>query len=88
MPKRGIIYLERLMRTTIKLPDSVYQQSERIARLKGYSVEQFVVHTLERALEAEPTISRSSTLIKFPLISSSRPGTLDLTTFDFDDLLA
>ena len=76
------------MRKTIELPDSVYRQSERIARQKGYSVEQFVVHALERALEAEPTMPRSSSPLKFPLISSSRPGTLDLTTFDFDDLLA
>jgi hypothetical protein len=76
------------MRITIELRESVYKQTEQIARLKGYSVEQFVVHTLERALEAEPSPSRGSTLIKFPLISSDRPGTLDLTDFDFDDLLA
>lgn len=76
------------MRTTIELSDSIYRQSERMARLKGYSVEQFVVHTLECALEAEPDATRSSSVVKFPLISSSRPGTLDLTTFNFDDLLA
>jgi hypothetical protein len=76
------------MRTTIELPESVYRQSEQIARMKGFSVEQFVVQALERVLEAEPPSPGGSKPIDFPLISSSHPGTLDLADFDFDDLLA
>lgn len=76
------------MRTTIELPDSVYRQSAQIAHLKGYSVEELIVRTLERALEAEPSAPRQLKPVTFPLISSSQPGTLDLTDFDFDDLLA
>lgn len=75
------------MRTTIELPESVYQQSKRIARQKGYSIEQFVVQVLERALEAEPTALAGSKPVRFPLISSRHPGTLDLAHFNFDDLL-
>lgn len=76
------------MRTTIELPESVYQQSAQIAHLKGFSVEELIVRSLERALEAEPSTPRQSKPVALPLISSSYPGTLDLTDFDFDDLLA
>lgn len=76
------------MRTTIELPESVYQHSEELARLKGFSVEQFVVQALERAFEAEPSAPHHLKPVAFPLISSNQPGTLDLTDFDFDDLLA
>ncbi|HEU4982118.1 MAG TPA: hypothetical protein VFT88_05500 [Acidobacteriaceae bacterium] len=75
------------MRTTIDLPESVYQQSAQIAHLKGFSVEELIVWTLERALETEPSTSRQLKPVSFPLISSGQPGTLDLTDFDFDDLL-
>jgi hypothetical protein len=76
------------MRTTIELPESVYRQSQKIARLRGFSVEQFLIETLERALQAEPPSAGESRRIDFPLIFSSHPGTLDLADFDFDDLLA
>jgi len=76
------------MRTTIELPESVYLQSTQIAHLKGFSVEELIVRTLERALSAESPALRQSKPIAFPLTSSSQPGTLDLTDFDFDDLLA
>lgn len=76
------------MRTTIELPESVYRQSAQIAHLKGFSVEELIVRTLERALETEQSTPRQSQPVTFPLIRSSQPGTLDLTDFDFDDLLA
>lgn len=76
------------MRTTIELPESVYQHSEQLARLKGFSVEQFVVQVLERAFEAEPPAQHKLKPVSFPLIRSNRPGTLDVTDFNFDDLLA
>lgn len=75
------------MRTTIELPDSVYRQSEKIARLKGFSVEELIVRTLEHALETESPSAPATKRVSFPLISSACPGTLDLTDFDFDDLL-
>lgn len=76
------------MRTTIELPESVYRQSEKIARQKGASVEQLFVQTLERVLEEEPSKLPGAKSITFPLLSSKCPGTLDLTDFNFDDLLA
>ncbi|HWG20534.1 MAG TPA: hypothetical protein VG225_08375 [Terracidiphilus sp.] len=76
------------MRTTIELPESVYLQSEQAARQRGVSVEQFVLRMLERELALEPTAEPRSKRVRLPLIHSQRPGSLDLGSFDFDDLLA
>jgi hypothetical protein len=76
------------MRTTIELPESVYQRSEQLARRRGFSVEQFIVRVLERELAHEPAASSPTKKVSLPLISSKRPGSLDLANFDFDDLLS
>ena len=76
------------MRTTIKLPESVYRQSEQAARQGGFSVEQFIVRVLERELAHGATAASSTKRVSLPLIASKQPGTLDLANFDFDDLLA
>jgi hypothetical protein len=76
------------MRTTIELPESVYQRSEQLARRRGFSVEQFIVRVLERELAHEPAASSPAKKVSLPLISSKRPGSLDLANFDFDDLLS
>ena len=75
------------MRTTVKLPESVYQQSEELARKRGFSVEQLIVRVLERELAQEPAASPSPKRVTLPLITSKHPGSLDLANFDFDDLL-
>jgi predicted DNA-binding ribbon-helix-helix protein len=76
------------MRTTIDLPESVYQRSEQLARRRGFSVEQLIVRVLERELAHEPAAPSSSKKVSLPLISSKHPGSLDLANFDFDDLLS
>lgn len=76
------------MRTTIELPESVYERSEQVAREKGFSIEQLIVRALERELAIEPVMYESSKQVSLPLIPSRQPGSLDLTDFDFDDLLA
>jgi hypothetical protein len=76
------------MRTTIELPQSIYQLSEQMARKKGFSVEQLIVSALERELAVEPAASHSPKRMSLPLIPSKSPGSLNLADFDFDDLLA
>ncbi len=76
------------MRTTIELPESVYRQSEQAARQKGVSFEQFVAFILERELGERPASEPQSKRVRLPLIHSKHPGSLDLGSFDFDDLLA
>lgn len=76
------------METTVHIPDPVYREGERVARARGFTLEQFIVHTLERELSWEEPAPRSEGRISLPVIHSKRPGTLDLTDFNFDDLLA
>jgi hypothetical protein len=55
-------------------------------------VEQFIVEAV--AKEVQETVesgglgSSSGREIELPVIRSGRPGTMDLSRFDFDDLLA
>jgi hypothetical protein len=75
------------MRTAIEISESVFQQSQHIARNKGFSVEQLIVRALERELADAPVASPNSKQVSLPLIASKHPGSLDLANFDFDDLL-
>jgi hypothetical protein len=76
------------MRTTIELPDSIYRKGQQIARTYGVTIEEFIVRAVERELRDEPEETSHSYRVKLPLIVSNEPGTLDLNTFNFDDLLA
>jgi predicted DNA-binding ribbon-helix-helix protein len=76
------------VRTSIELPDAIYYEGERLARAKGYTLEQLIVNVLERELSQKEPSLQSHNRVSLPLIHSQNPGTLDLTNFDFDDLLA
>jgi hypothetical protein len=76
------------MRTTIELPESVYRKAQKIASTQGVTVEEFIVRAFERELEAEPNVAPHPNRVTLPLIPSQEPGALDLTAFNFDDLLA
>jgi len=76
------------MRTTIELPDSVYRKGEKIARTQGVTVEEFIVRAFERELSVEPDGPSDRKRVTLPLIPSKEPNTLDLSDFNFDDLLA
>ena len=76
------------MRTAIEFPESLYRQSEQIARLQGVTMDEFVIRALERELSAAPGGSAGHTPVKLPLVPSKNPGVLDLKDYDFDDLLA
>ena len=81
------------MRATVELPDAIYRRTEETAQARGLSVDKLIADLLERELE-EPSPVRAlsgettSKRVSFPLIHSNEPGTLDLSDFDFDDLLA
>ena len=76
------------MRTTIELPDSVYRKAQKIATTQGIPIEEFILRAFERELEAEPNVIPHPKRVTLPLIPSREPGALDLTAFNFDDLLA
>ncbi len=76
------------MQTTIELPDSLYWHGEQIARAEGFTLEQLIVQAIEREFSRKALAPRPRNRISLPLIHSERPGTLDLSSLNFDDLLA
>lgn len=72
------------MRTTIDIPDDVYRRLKIKAATEGKPVRQIVLRGVERELMAE---SRPARKFEVPVISSTRPGTLDLTNEQIDDIL-
>jgi len=76
------------MRTTIELPESVYRKGEKVARRRGVTIEEFIARAFERELTAEPDTPSHPKRVTLPLIPSKEPGALDLSDFNFDDLLA
>jgi hypothetical protein len=76
------------MRATVELPESIYRRTEQVARTRGLSVEELISGVLERELGGEILTPQPSKYVALPLIHSKNPGTLDLSNFDFDDLLA
>jgi hypothetical protein len=79
------------MQTTVNLPDSLYQKSEALAASRGATVEQFIIEAVTKEVQSDLGSSTSDTCgdheVDLPIIRSRRPGTLDLSNFDFDDLL-
>jgi hypothetical protein len=80
------------MQTTVNLPDSLYQKSEALAASRGATMEQFIVEAVKKEVQgnfgAGTSGCYSDREVELPVIRSRRPGTLDLSNFDFDDLLA
>lgn len=80
------------MQATVDLPDPLYQKSEALAASRGATVEQFIVEAVRKEVQGnlgtEAPGSFGDRAVDLPVIRSSRPGTLDLSDFDFDDLLA
>ena len=78
------------MRTTIDLPDHLFRRTKVLAAARGMSMKDLVVH----AIECEVIAERSGAAVpiprraKFPLIHLRSGRKLDLSRFNFDDLLA
>jgi hypothetical protein len=62
------------MRTTLDIPDELYQQAESKAAREGIAVGDLIAQGLRLALHEPPVTGRQR--IAFPLIHSARPGTL------------
>ena len=74
------------MRTTIDIPDETYRNLKIKAASEGKTVRLIVLRGIQRELEeGERGQVRKLTL---PLIHSSRPGTLELTNEQIDELTA
>jgi hypothetical protein len=80
------------MHTVVNLPDSLYQESEALAASRGATVEQFIVEAVRKEVQvnlgSSPSGSFGDREVDLPVIPSSRSGALDLSNFNFDDLLS
>ena len=74
------------MRTTIDMPDTLFRKTKAAAALRGSSMKDLIIRAVEREV-ANPAPAAKRTRVELPLIKSWTGRKLDLTGFDFDELL-
>jgi hypothetical protein len=74
------------MRTTIDLPDALLRRVKATAAMRGVSMKSLIVSILERETEPEAP-PKPAKKRPFPIIHLKHMKKLDLTGFNFDDLL-
>ncbi len=74
------------MRTTIDLPDPLFRELKATAARRGTSLKTLIRIAVE--MEIRKSESKSARRVKFPLLASNEPGTLNLSNADIEDLLA
>jgi hypothetical protein len=74
------------MRTTIDLPDDLFRRVKVTAALRGVSLKSLIIEALEKQTEPEaPPVPAKKR--PFPVVHLKHMKKLDLTGFNFDDLL-
>ena len=73
------------MRTTIDMPDALFRKTKAVAALRGSSLKELIIHAVEKEVSTSPAARPKR--VKLPLIHMSPGKKLDLTNFDFDELL-
>lgn len=73
------------MRTTIDIPDETYRELKMKAAREGKTFRELALRGMQRELR-EPAV-RPIKKFEVPVIHSDRPGTLDLTNEQIDDIL-
>lgn len=68
------------------MPDALYRRTKAVAALRGSSLKDLIVQAVEREVSG-PKSSPKSRPVKLPLIRPSHGKELNLTNFDFDELL-
>jgi hypothetical protein len=86
--KAYLCKIYEIMRTTVDIPDQLLRHAKAAAALEGKSLKEFfteaVVHELERS--ADKKIVRRK--VSLPLVSSDRPGILQLTSDEIARVLS
>ncbi|HUQ95908.1 MAG TPA: hypothetical protein VM120_29795 [Bryobacteraceae bacterium] len=77
------------MRTTIDLPDHLFRRTKALAAVRGSSMKELIVRAVEREVNGETSnhLSSSNRRVVFPLVHLRGRRELDLSKFDWDDLL-
>ena len=74
------------MRTTLNLPDDVYQAARSVAAFKGVSLGAAVAELVRQGLGAEPRIDAGKAFPCFTVPEDAEPITLERTLSAEDDL--
>jgi hypothetical protein len=74
------------MRTTLDLPDDAFRQLKSLAAQRGTTLKRLLRAAVEKELVAAAGRPRERR-VKFPVLDSQEPGTLDLTNAEIEDLL-
>ena len=77
-----------LMRTTLDIPDETYRQLKIKAANEGVTVRQIVLRGIQSELEPATKSAKKPRRFRVPVIRSSRPGTLNLTNEQIEEILA
>jgi len=75
------------MRTTLDIPDETYRQLKIKAANEGVTVRQIVLRGIQNELEPSRATGKSKRF-QVPVIRSSKPGTLNLTNEQIEEILA
>jgi hypothetical protein len=76
------------MRTTIDIPDALFRRTKALAAARGVTLKQLVINAVEREISPARQVPATKQRTRLPLIHLEPGRVLDLTNFDFDDLLA
>jgi metal-responsive CopG/Arc/MetJ family transcriptional regulator len=78
------------MRVVIELPDNLLRRMQALAARRGVSAKSLIIWAVEREVNAEGFVVADSSPHRsgFPLVHLRSRRKLDLSKFDFDDLLA
>jgi hypothetical protein len=78
------------MRTTLDLPDALFRRTKALAATRGSSMKELIIRAIEREVNAEgPVVTdHKPRRVELPLVHLRSRRKLDLSDFDFDDLLA
>ena len=74
------------MRTTIDLPDELMHEVKAVAARRGSSLKTVIRAAVEEEVRREER--KTGRRVKFPLLSSREPGSLNLTNAEIEDLSA
>lgn len=74
------------MRTTVDLPDRLFRKLKVVAAKRGVSLKELIRAAVE--VEIQKPQGKTKHRVRFPLLPSRRPGTLNLTNADIEGLLA
>lgn len=75
------------MRTTIDLPDALFRKTKATAAARGVTMKELISAAVEKDLSSPALAPGSKLRPKLPVIHLEEGRVLDLSNFDFDDLL-